>query len=473
MSQSLSPGALRQPAVAGTFYPADAEILRQTVYDLLAEAAARAVPLPAPLKAIIVPHAGYVYSGAVAASAWHHLRPQRGTIRRVVLLGPSHRFALHGIALPSALRYGCPLGDFPCDRDALARLAGLPDVVTEDRAHLAEHALEVQLPFLRAVLGDVALVPLVVGSTSADAVAKVLATVWGGAETLIVVSTDLSHFLDNDSAHAFDAETVAGLACLDSTPLQRQNSACGRIPLAGLLTLARARGMETATLDVRTSGDTAGSPDRVVGYGAWALWERSGEQMQQAHHQLLVQHGDRLLQSARAALIAQTRGEDTAPLLDELRQIPALRQPGACFVTLTRNGALRGCIGSPVAWRSLAEDLLDNTRKAASSDPRFPPVTADEVASLHLSLSLLTAPAPFPVANRADLLARLRPGQDGLILSDGPRRALFLPSVWQQLPTAEQFVGHLWQKAGLPADHWSASVQVQRFASSHCSETRP
>jgi AmmeMemoRadiSam system protein B len=257
---------LRRPAVAGLFYPADPAALRAEVAAYLA--AAPAAPGPTP-KALIAPHAGYVYSGPVAASAYARLRAAADRIRRVVLLAPAHRLPFRGLAIPDAAAFLTPLGRIPVDRAALAQIADLPQVVALDAAFDGEHALEVHLPFLQSVLGDFALVPLVVGDAGADDVAAVLERLWGGEETLVVVSSDLSHYLDYEAAKTRDAYTTRCIEALD--PSVGYHDACGRNPVNGLLTVARRRGLAVETVDLRNSGDTAGSRDRVVGYGAYVF----------------------------------------------------------------------------------------------------------------------------------------------------------------------------------------------------------
>lgn len=265
--------AVRPPAVAGLFYPARHRDLAATVSDLLAEAAAESAPHPPP-KAIIAPHAGYVYSGAIAARAYALLAPLAETVSRVVLIGPAHRVPVHGLSVPSVAAFETPLGAVPLDREAIAALLELPHVHLGDAPHAEEHALEVHLPFLQTTLRHFRLVPLLAGDASAEVVAAALERVWGGPETLIVVSSDLSHYLDYATARQLDAATCASIEALDPAAL-RWEQACGRVPLMGLLTLARRRGLAVETLDLRNSGDTAGDRRRVVGYGAWALFERS------------------------------------------------------------------------------------------------------------------------------------------------------------------------------------------------------
>ncbi len=257
---------LRPPAVAGLFYPDDARELRDMVREFLREAATAG---NAP-KAIIAPHAGYVYSGPVAASAYALLAPNKDTIGRVVLMGPSHRVGFNGIAATHADVYGTPLGNIPVDRTALEKILDLPFVGFLDQAHAQEHSLEVHLPFLQEVLGEFQLVPLVAGNASPEQVAEVLDRLWGGPETLIVISSDLSHYHDYATAQRMDRATSEAIENLDPGGVDYE-SACGRVPVNGLLYSARRRCMNAKTIDLRNSGDTAGGKDRVVGYGAYVF----------------------------------------------------------------------------------------------------------------------------------------------------------------------------------------------------------
>ncbi len=250
---------VREPAVAGMFYPSDPDELRTQMEGFLAEAESRKDPSP---KAIIVPHAGTLYSGSIAASVYARIQPDG--IERVVLLGPSHRVLLRGLAASSADAWRTPLGDVP-----LARTA---DVPVNDAAHEREHGLEVQLPFLQTVLGEFKLIPLVVGDATQEEVSETLAALWGGPETLIVISSDLSHYMSYHAGRALDAAASKAIVEMDSRALDFDN-ACGLIPIAGLLHLAKQKGMRAELIDLRSSGDTAGPKDQVVGYGAFAFYE--------------------------------------------------------------------------------------------------------------------------------------------------------------------------------------------------------
>lgn len=260
---------VRQPAVAGMFYPARGSELAALV-DTLLDAVPPA-PTNVPPKLLVVPHAGYVYSGPIAAKAFAALRPWRQTIRRVVLLGPSHRVALRGLALPDCAAFATPLGEIPLDAEAAAALADLPQIVISETAHAFEHSLEVQLPFLQRVLDYFVLVPLVVGAASADEVATVIERLWGDCATLVLISSDLSHYHAYREAQRLDQATVASLLKLEC--LASHDQACGAAPLNGAVSLLRRKGISLALLDLRNSGDTCGSRDRVVGYAALSAFE--------------------------------------------------------------------------------------------------------------------------------------------------------------------------------------------------------
>lgn len=264
------PGAemhTRTPAVAGLFYPGSSAALRANLDELIAAPAPRDAPCRP--KVLVVPHAGYAYSGALAGEAYARLAGQSDAIRRVVLLGPAHRFWVPGLALPAAERFATPLGEVAIDAEARARVADLSGVRVSDAAHAEEHSLEVQLPFLQTVLEDFTLLPLVVGGATAEQVAAVLESVWGGPETLIVISTDLSHFHGLEQARRLDADTARSIEAFATDLVGKQ--ACGAAPLNGLLALARRRGCRIQRIGLATSADSIGPPDRVVGYGAWVL----------------------------------------------------------------------------------------------------------------------------------------------------------------------------------------------------------
>jgi len=439
---------VRPAAVAGMFYPASPQELAREVDDMLGQSAGGSLA-PGYPKALIVPHAGYVYSGSVAAEAYDRLRPARGIVRRVVLLGPCHRLPVRGLALPDAAAFATPLGQVPLDREAIASLAGLPQVVVSSAVHAEEHALEVQLPFLQRVLGEFSLVPLAVGAATPAQVSEVIERLWGGEETLIVISSDLSHYHSYDEACAIDRATTQ--AILDFSTGIDHEQACGATPVAGMLLAAKRHQLNVELLDLRNSGDTAGGRARVVGYASFAFWDGApafGEA-----------HGRTLLAIARNSIEAALGVAASRPLPDASWLKPAR----ASFVTLTQDGGLRGCIGSLEAHRPLGEDVSHNARAAACSDPRFAALTAQEVPITRVEVSVLSTPKALAFADHADLIAQLRPGVDGLILEHGGARGTFLPQVWESLPDPEQFIAELKRKAGLSPSLSTAKCGIRRY----------
>ena len=266
---------VRPAAVAGMFYPGSPATLRQSVRDLLDSAAGGPVSRGSWPKALIVPHAGYIYSGSVAARAYARLGPGRNTIRRVVLLGPVHRVPVRGLALPAAGAFVTPLGSIQIDLEAVASIRDMPQVCESAAAHALEHSLEVQLPFLQSVLDGFAIVPLAVGDASAEEVAEVIERLWGGAETLIVVSSDLSHYHEYGDARRIDLDTTTQITALSHTLDHEQ--ACGATPINGFSLCAQRRGLTPDLIASCNSGDTAGDKSRVVGYASFAFEESRPE----------------------------------------------------------------------------------------------------------------------------------------------------------------------------------------------------
>lgn len=440
---------IRRAAVAGAFYPGDPRQLAAEVDELLG-GVEQLEPRFGHPKALIVPHAGYIYSGPVAAAAYDELAAARGIVKRVVLLGPVHRVPVRGLALPASRIFETPLGSVPVDGAAIAALAGLRQVVTSEPAHAMEHSLEVQVPFLQRMLGAFSLVPLAVGSANVAEVAEAIERLWGGDETLVVVSTDLSHYHSYDEARRVDGNTLRRIASY-ATDINHEE-ACGATPLNGLLHVARAKRLSIRRLAANNSGDTAGSKGRVVGYSAFALQDdRSGVSPEQA--------GESLLSIARAA-IAHELQRGPAPCTDG---VAWLAQAGATFVTLVKDRKLRGCMGSLAATRPLGADVAANAVAAAFRDPRFPALTQEEWPHCAVEISLLSTPKPIRFADEADLLEQIRAHEDGIILECGGRRGTYLPQVWEGLPDKQRFLAELKRKAGIPAETGLARCKVLRY----------
>lgn len=269
IEQVQSEGHLRPAAVAGHFYPENGDKLRAMVRGFLAPPSTGGETPRCP-KAIIAPHAGLIYSGAPAGAVYRRLKPFAAQIERIVLVGPNHRVPVQGIAASSAASFATPMGRVPIDRKAVERACEIRGVEVNDLAHKDEHCLEVHLPFLIEILPSFELVPLLVGHDPENICAQVLQTLWGGPETLIIISSDLSHYLDYDTARAMDQRTCDAIMAFDGDRIGREQ-ACGRAAIRGILNTAQARGLGIETVALCNSGDTAGPRDRVVGYGSWII----------------------------------------------------------------------------------------------------------------------------------------------------------------------------------------------------------
>lgn len=461
---------VRPAAVEGIFYPSKPRELDATVQYYLAEAAeifgTPSGPVP---KAIIVPHAGFIYSGLTAAGAYLRLRPARETIKRVVMMGPCHRVGVNGLALSSASVFATPLGDVPVDKEAVQRVIDMPGVQVFDDTHAHDHALEVQLPFLQSVLDDFAIVPFIVGQASPEQVGNVLEALWGGDETLILISSDLSHYLPYEAARELDDRTRIAIERMDADGLG-DDQACGRHSIKGLFAAAKHHGLKAETIDVRNSGDTAGSKDRVVGYGSWVLVQDDAPETKrdsgaETRH-LLQTHGENLLRAAAGSITYGVRNSTQLTVKPE--NFPdALRQTAATFVTLNLNGRLRGCVGTIQAVRPLIADVVENAYRAVFKDRRFQPLTIEELAGAEraLSISVLSPQTELTFEDEDDLLSQIRPGIDGIVIVDHGKRSVFLPVVWESLPEPKQFLARLKLKAGLAEDHWSESFKAYRYTS--------
>jgi MEMO1 family protein len=449
-------GWVREPAVAGLFYPADPGRLRSEVTDHVRSA----VPPPdlAPPKAVIAPHAGYRYSGATAGAAYRALAPWRGRVQRVVLAGPAHRVPVPGVGVSSAEAWRTPLGDMAVDVTTCRELVERGDAVEADDAHGPEHSLEVQLPFIHEVLGPVTIVPLVVGRGSAEATGRVLERVWGGDETVVVVSSDLSHYLDDASARERDQRTAVAILEGRSDDVGPYD-ACGCVPICGLLVAARDHGVVARMLAASTSAETSGDVDRVVGYGSFGFV---------APRPLDDTERRWLSDLARRVIEHEVKAGEPYPLDDD--DVPErLRPPGCSFVSLDMAGEPAGCIGSLEPQRSLWRDVAHNARAAAFEDPRYPPIELDELAEATLTVSVLSPLSPV-VGDRDEVRRSLRPGIDGLVLSAEGLRGTFLPSVWGKVDDPDGFLDLLLRKAGLNSDCWPADALVWRYTTDEWSD---
>lgn len=502
----------RPAAVAGSFYPAQADRLRSSVQALLMDAQGRINKenFSDNPQALIVPHAGYIYSGNIAASAYVSL-PAPEKIRRVLLLGPAHRVSFHGVASPDCDRFETPLGEIQLDTRALYQLKQQLLIKDDKKAHHSEHSLEVQLPYLQETLGKFELVPLLVGNVPPQHIAQIIDDLVDEYlqeglsldNFLTIVSSDLSHFHEYQTANIKDKSTSEAI-CQRSSSLSG-DEACGCRAINGLMMSNFAAQLAVQCIERGNSGDTCGNKDRVVGYGAFALTSKTRSDStsltnrttaakrhlsetspkQQAPSVLKPEPTDRetdrsyqpiklnasekrfLLNLARSA-IEHHLNPDMKLLSGSIPEI--VNNNWSCFVTLQKHGELRGCMGALQAYQPLYFDVIEHAQSAAFRDYRYQPVTEDELKFIDIEISVLSSEYPIEFSSERDFLQQMTPGQDGITIESGHHRATFLPTVWDQLKTADEFLLHLKQKAGLTVGAWPDDIKAWRYSTAQFSE---
>ena len=440
--------------VAGLFYPSEAQSLRDLIRQMARGARPDGGVVP---KVVVAPHAGIVYSGSVAATAFGPWARRRDPPGRIVIVGPAHRVAFRGLAIHPATAWSTPLGEAKVARDLHVRLVEAKAATVDARPFAGEHSLEMHLVMLQAMLtAPFEILPILVGDAEPRQVAEALRLIWGGPETVVAVSSDLSHFLDRDSAEEIDSDTARRIERLDADSLEGRR-ACGYLPIVGAMAIAAERDLRVSGLHLATSADVGAESSRVVGYGAFAFEYAVSARLSEADRMALLS-----ICMAGLAAAARQRGRKPALRIDG-RLSPALSAQRATFVTLSQSGRLRGCIGSPEPRLPLIEDVMMNAVQAGYADPRFPHLSEAELDGLEIGVSILSRPRSILATSEAELVSGLEPDRDGLILGVGRRRALFLPSVWRQVADPREFVRHLMIKAGLDSMIFPGGMEAQRF----------
>jgi AmmeMemoRadiSam system protein B/AmmeMemoRadiSam system protein A len=465
--------AVRPAVWAGRFYKAGPSELARDIDQLTRKAQKTGLQIPKnkTLKAIVMPHAGYIYSGWTAAHAAHVLSSDQYS--KVILIGPYHRSGIKSAAICNVTAYETPLGVITLHQDVekLRRQPNLFQSMPVDRDQ--EHSLEVTLPFLKRYLGEFQLVPVMVGYGDVRRLAKALESIID-RNTLLVVSSDLSHYLPYAEAVVRDRETMNAILNLKSNMLiGSDNRACGKMPLSILTEIARRRHWQPMLLHYSNSGDTAGDRSRVVGYAAIAYFgdlsmintDNSDSQFSEAQGRVLV----KLARKSIADKLGGSAPESTSEDLLSTFQDDRFKFHCGTFVTLKIKGRLRGCIGNLTSTETVLDGVKRNAVNAAFHDPRFSPLSKDDLDRTEIEVSILSEPQPLAYRDGPDLINKLRTHVDGVIIRKGHASATFLPQVWEQLPGAEDFLTHLCQKAGLPSTAWQNSglevltYQVQYF----------
>lgn len=464
---------VRKAAKAGTWYPADSDKIKKDIDYLTREAQKTAVHIPSNkrLKALILPHAGYAYSGWTAAHAVFVLSGKQ--FSKVILMGPDHYIGFRNGAISDVDAYETPLGAVKLHPDASTLRSHFNLFQAIPASDRSEHSLEMVLLFLQTYIENFQVIPIVVGPTNIPRFAEALEG-FMDANSLLVVSSDLSHFLPYDNAVDRDRETIEWITQLQSTKLlQAENRACGAVPISILIRLARQHHWQPVLLHYSNSGDTSGDRSRVVGYSAIAFFgDQPMQQNTESNQHLNQEQGQVLVKLARQTIM-KNLGKQVPEA--EITAVESALSDGCyqaqcgTFVTLKIDGQLRGCIGNLTASESISDSVRKNAVNAAFRDPRFSPLTDQELNKVEIEVSILSEPQHLEYSDADDLINKLRVNIDGVIIRKGYASATFLPQVWEQLPEPEDFLSHLCAKAGLPSKAWRntkievLTYQVQYF----------
>ena len=450
---------IRKPVYADSFYPADKSEIGQTIEILTSKAKQTHFIIPAgkSLKALILPHAGYIYSGLTASHASLVLNENR--FSKVILMGPDHRVGFAGCAISDSDIYETPLGTVRLHKDTVKLRLQKEIFSSIPVSDKNEHSLEVVLPFLQTYLKKFELVPIVIGSGNYNKIAEAIDPLLDD-KTLLVASSDLSHYLPYDKAVSRDKESINAILNLEKEKLIKlENSACGKMPILIVMSLAGKYKWKPVLIHYSNSGDTAGERSQVVGYAAVAFYGDSSMENDNALNKLTQKQGQTLIKLARKT-ISEELGikprPDQESLASDLEDKSFQRRSGT-FVTLKIHDQLRGCIGNLDATEPITEGVKRNAINAAFNDYRFSPLTTKEFDKVEIEISILSEPKPLEYINSNDLIKKLRPDIDGVIIRKGQASATFLPQVWEQLARPEEFLSHLCMKAGLPSDSWKKS----------------
>lgn len=457
----------RVPAVAGLFYSANAGDLDLQVGQYLTNTTVAHNKQP---KILVVPHAGYMYSAQTAAKAYALLSPYKDTIHNVVLVGPSHHVALKGFALSNDDYFTTPLGKIAVNKVMNAELEVKQGFMYNNAAHLKEHSIEVQLPFLQKVLKNFSIIPIVYGEANPQELAVALEPFLKQPNTLIIFSADLSHYYTYDQAKLIDNQTKALVE--NKLPMVEDHMSCGATGINAAVILSQQSHLLPKLLDIVNSGDVSGDKSGVVGYGAWSFDapeilvkktpQNALNQEVENLRSFASHYGKELMNIAKISLEeAVLKNKHFKPSRDDYPDV--LFNKGAAFVTLEENNELRGCIGSLLPSQSIADDIALNSYAAAMEDNRFSPVKPEEIKDIKISISLLSGFEPIAYSSEEDLLKKIVKGVDGIIIRDGDRQGVFLPSVWKQLPEPQEFLNNLKLKAGMSPSYWSNKIKVYRF----------
>jgi len=443
---------IKEPSVAGSFYTNDKQTLENQIKKFADESKNT---YEYRTRAVIVPHAGLVYSGRLA---YEGISQIDRNVKNIFIFAPAHRVAFDGISLSGFDKWKTPLGEIDVNQTICKELEENFNAKFNDNAIAPEHSIEIEVPIIQSVFDEVKIVPVLVGRADFNVVTAILNEYYPNTENAFVISSDLSHFLTDDKAKSIDRKTAEMIEAGDMNGF-RFEQACGALGIAGLVEFANLNEYSLIRIDMTNSSAASGDKSSVVGYGCWFLYEGDKNEFIKRYY------WDLTIDIAKTTLKALFSDDKIS-----IKYPQVFDEMGACFVTLEKFGQLRGCIGSIIAHQPLITDLVQHAQDAAFNDYRFNKVTENELKDIKVSISLLTEPKSIEFSDEEDLLSKMVPNVDGIIIKDGRYQAVYLPVVWEQLPDKREFLNSLKMKAGLSPNHFSKNFEAFRFESIYIKE---
>lgn len=443
---------IKQPSVAGTFYSNDVNVLRHQLEGFAKE---NKNTYEYKTRAVIVPHAGLVYSGRLAYEGISQLDRD---IKNIIIFAPAHKVPFKGLALSSYDKWEIPTGNIEINQEINTQLIEKYNANFNDDALKYEHSIEIELPVLNEIFKDIKIVPVLIGDEDYNTVTKIIDEYYNDAQNGFIISSDLSHFLTDSKAKELDNKTAEMIENGDLNGFSH-NQACGATGIAGLVEFANKNDYSLIRIDMQNSSAASGDVFRVVGYGCWFLYEGTkNEFLKKYYSEFIINLCKTTIDSVFTHIPVNISFPDV------------FKETGACFVTLKEYDNLRGCIGSIIAHRPLIDDIISHAKNAAFNDTRFTPVTKDETDKLKINVSLLSVPKKIYFRGENDLLSKIVPHKDGIIIKDKMYQAVYLPSVWEELPDKNVFLKSLKMKAGLSPDYFSTTFEAYRFYTEYIEE---
>ena len=445
---------IKKPSVAGMFYPKDKEELQQQI-EYFKQINKNTYEYKT--RAVIVPHAGLIYSGRLA---YEGISQIDGNIKNIFIFGPSHHIAFKGIAITSFNTWETPLGQIAINKDICKELQNIFHANINNNAFAPEHSIEVELPIIQSIFHDVKIIPILVGNEDPIKINEIINHYYKNKQNAFVISSDLSHFFTDEEAKKIDGKTAQLIESGDNCQINAEQ-ACGHIGITGLINFANQNNFSLIRIDQTNSAEISNDLSSVVGYGTWFLFEGTkNDFLKQYYSNFIIDLCKNTLQSV-------FEKKDIKPTYPQI-----FNQLGACFVTLEENQRLRGCIGSIIAYRPLFEDIIEHAKDAGFNDTRFNPITKDELPYLEYSISLLSTPTKIFFKNEEDLLNKIVKDKDGIIIKDKDKTGVYLPVVWEQFQNKQDFLNSLKVKAGFTEDYFSNTLEAYKFEATSIKEEK-